>query len=364
MTIASPYSIRLYPILSQRLSVVSRMSPDADYVIGHETGIWEKGNAPYLLWEFWSLELALLIPIILWSFPFMDHFPLTISGFFYVTLACLVIGLLIPLLFQIFIRFKFKNPYQHTELELLIDKAKNRMGYISRPVLWLYPSEKVVLVPVSALTYKAIVLTESAVNDLLASPVEGEIVIADVLSKIEGQSSIGTWLPIGFFVLFSLFIYPWAGLDTQPARSVLWIVYLIIVLLFGTLVVRPRKDKEDPVYREYSKYSKAARFAVFRNKPMTDSELEEITKRTRYPLPSPTSLTRRLISFVVASTLSFIVWILVENWITISGVDAYEILSALIITGPFLAAVYTLIGVSIGLDVLLIRGESNDSIDE
>jgi hypothetical protein len=241
-------------------------SPDASYVIGHEKGVGVHGNGPILLYDFWPAELALLVPGLLCTFPLLPKAEFTPSGILSAFVFVALIGLSIILGFQLYLRHRFRNLYSSAEFELLINKAKNRMGFSSTPELWLYPSSKSLLIPLSWFLTKAVILSDPAVEDLLASPVEGEVILADILRSLEGRPYLSTWGPLTTFLVLSLLLFPWIGLSDQTARSILWFIYLSFVAFIGYGTIRPHKQKVDLIQQEYNIYSDIARCIVFRKK--------------------------------------------------------------------------------------------------
>ena len=339
------------------------MCPLAKYVIGHEKRVGREGNAPVLLWDLLPIELALFIPIVAWDFPFLPGFEFTVIGVILVALMLIVIGLSIFAILQFILTIRFRNPYHNTELELLINKAKTRMGYSSNPEIWLYSSSKQILLPLSALLFKAIVLSKPAVDDLLASPEDGEIVLADVLISLEGRPMPSTWGPLVAFVLLSLIKFPWIGLSDQTARGILWFFLLVFVLIMGYAVMRPHRQKKDPVRREYHAYSDSARCVVFRNEQPSETELKEIIKQSQQPFLGPESRKRSAVSLIIAVTLCIIAWSVTQDFVERIGLNTNPFWAGPYIPAPFLAALCTLVVVSFSLEFILARGESNQIED-
>jgi hypothetical protein len=339
------------------------LTPDSNYIIGHEKGAGKNGNAPILLWDFWPVELAFFIPILLWSYPFLPRFEFSIVGVIFVILMLILAGFTFLIGFHLLLRFRFRNSYYNTELELLINQAKSRMGYSSNCELWLYSSLKQILLPLSFPFFKVIVLSDSAVDDILASREDGEIILADVLTSLEGRAMLSTWIPLFSFVLLSLFTFPWTGIDDQTARSIVWLILWVFFLIMSSTVVWSPKSQVELVEQEYKVNSDTARYIVFRKEPPNDTELSEIEKRSHHPFSRPVSHWRRGVSFIAAVACSVFAWIIIQNFVAGFELNTNLILSILYIYAPFNIALFTFLVVSICLDKILKKGESTQNRD-
>jgi hypothetical protein len=263
------------------------MYPEVDYKIGHEKRVGREGNTPYLLYDMLPIEITFLLVSLPAFLIFIEPISLEFSLYnilFWLAFSFIII-LLILTCFQLVLRNRFRNPYTNHELEEIISRVNRRMGFSKHTELWMLRSGKQILLPLYGLVYRSLVISKRAEEDLLASPENAEIVLADNLKDLEGQPVLSTWFPVVLFVLVSCFPVQWVGLTTSFVLTIFWACYWIQITLIGIwLATGGRVREEKTVLTEYGTHPDIARCLVFRKSPPNDDELKSVFKVHHDPL--------------------------------------------------------------------------------
>jgi hypothetical protein len=318
--------------------------PDGNYQIGHEVGAGRNGNAPILLYDLLPLDLAFILAFIVvpasaaQSFPPPIIMPFTIFGLLLWFVISLSIVLIILIVFQAILRHRFRNPYTNSELENLLTRVNNRMGYTRSPELWYYESSKPVLVPLVGLLFRSIVISKPAEEDLLASPEMAELVLADHLKSIQGQSMVSTWLPVTFFVTFTFVFVRWTGLTLDQAVVIWWAIYWILVLESGRRLIMGRDDVENPVFEEYHTHPDVARCVVFRGSEPTNTELKDISKKRHDPISKESNRVRGYLSFITSLVISIFMGLVLTTWVSNLDPIPFPVINEVVPFVPMIAS--------------------------
>jgi len=320
------------------------MYPEADYKIGFEKGVGREGNAPFLLYNILPLDIAFFLLFLMPAFtnyirPISFQFSL-FNLLLWFTFSLAVI-LLILISFQLVLRKRFRKLYSCPELEEIISRAKRRMGFSRHAELWILQSSKQVLLPLSGLMYHSIVISKRTEEDLLTSPENAEIVLADNLKDLEGQPVLSTWFPVLLFVPISFFPVQWIGLTTSLALSILWAFYWIMITTEGIwLAAGGRVREKNPVLIEYNTHPDVARCHVFRKSPPNEDELQSIFKIPHDPLNITNNRLAGFSSYFVSIIVSTGLVLVLTLWIsTLPVLSApFEAVNSFLLFVPIIVA--------------------------
>jgi hypothetical protein len=278
-----------------------------EYKIGYEKGVGRMGNAPYLLYDSLPLDFSFFLLTVSASASFLGTIELGSSLYLILFwfLYFFVIILLIIVSFQLILRYRFRKPYTSHELEEVMSRASKRMGFSRCVELWLLHGNKQVLLPLSGLLYRSIVISKQAEEDLLASPENAEIILADNLKDLEGQPVPSTWLPVAVFVPFSFLLVQWTGLTTSLAIGIFSVFYWIIVVIGGIrLALGGGRRKKNPILTEYGTHPDVARCFVFRKSAPTEDELQSIFRVRHEPFDIAGNRLAGIFSYLSAVLIS------------------------------------------------------------
>lgn len=293
------------------------MCPDGDYKLGHEKEAGRLGNAPILLYDLLPFELSfLIVPILLARTPFYPpvSIPFTFTGIILWLIITTTLAFIIQVVFQLFLRHRYRDPYSKNELYSILAKASRRIDDMQDFEFWLLPSYKQVFLPLTGFFYRSIIISPRVEEDLLASPDAAEVIFADVIVQMKSQRFLRLWLPIVIFVAFSVWTVHWVGFTTNLAVSLAWMIYGFLVIVSLMRVVFGRAPSKNHVLDEYSVHPDVARCRVFRGTEPTESEMKEMSKKLHDPLSKEVDRTRGFLLFLAALIISILVAIVLTSW--------------------------------------------------
>lgn len=291
------------------------MCPYAEYKIGHEKGAGQFGNAPLFLTSFTPLEITLAALALLPLVPLIT-IPFTLYGVFQWLVVSVSIAVAIQIGTQLILRRHYRKVYTNSELEQILSRVNRQMGFSSEFELWEYSSDKPVLAPVSALLYRALVISKPAEEDLLASPEMAETVLADQLKDMQSGHTISTGLPIFIFVLVASFLVQWTGLPLGLAVNIVWALFFVFVIVIGWTVLVGKDNLRNVVLEVYGVHPDMARCVVFRGFQPTKAEMRDILKRPIDPLSKDVFRMKAGISYFAALFLSLLAGMALNSWVS------------------------------------------------
>ncbi len=326
------------------------MCPYADYEIGHEKGAGKFGNGSVFLNNFFPTDLSLIALTLIPLFPTVTM-PFTIYGVFQWLVISLSIAFAIQIGLQVVLRHHYRRLYANSELEQILSKVNGRMGFSADVELWECSNDKPVLVPISALLYRALAISRPAEEDLLASPTMAEPVLADHLKDIQGGPLSSTWLPIFVFVLVSSLMVQWTGLPLYQAVNISWALFFVVVIVIGRTVLVGKEKPHNVVFEAYGVHPDMARCVVFRDSQPTEAEMREISKRPIDPLSKDVFRMKAYLSFFAALFLSLLVGMALTTWVSTLNPPGYPI----IFEGMFFLPIGVSVFVFLGLFAIAMR---------
>jgi len=177
------------------------------------------------------------------------------------------------------VKRKYQTEFSDQRFEEIVNQAKSRMGYKREFEIWLLPGVKQVLIGNAGFLHSALVVSEPAIQDILAKPEEGEVILASAVDRLKIHRSINTWVSIGILILYTSVMVLY-GL-TFPLITGLWIVtaWTCFIMCLSPMLMRSNREKSNDVQKEYGIHPNAARLIVFRGVPPTDREVQKYITR-------------------------------------------------------------------------------------
>jgi len=212
-----------------------------------------------------------------------------------------ILGVLIQVLVHLFQRRRYRAPVEIPELQMLLDRAARRMGYEKDFEVWMNNDQTLLLISLSNFLSRAIVVSETVVQDILARPVEGEIVLANAISEFSSHYSLNTWIPVLFIVGIQIPFIWW--FSTPLSLKIPFAVLIVTAWTCASIwsEVRGTRSKPNPALQEYGLSPDEASILVFRALPPTEAEASEIRKRSRHPFYVPAGSGRQKALYLSAS---------------------------------------------------------------
>ena len=324
------------------------MSPAEDYKMRSEREVGTEGNGPVLLYSL----LPIMISVVLLPISSIESFgirsvplvELSLFGIFFWLVISFAIALSTQIIFQLVLRYRFRKPYAHAELEQIISKVRSRMGFTKRIELWSYSSDKQVLLPLNGLISRAILISKRAEEDLLACPEYAEIILTENLRDVEGKPILSTWLPVFSYVLVSSILVHLSGMLLIFNLGLIYLSYIFFGSSIGIWsLICGRKITKDKILAEYNIHPDVARYFVFRNSSPTNQEIEIAFEKYRTPNPRSNDDIRGLVSYFAAIIIT-----LVSELIITLLIPIIPNLTALFGSPDFFTTLFTTIFVNIG----------------
>ncbi|MFW9834875.1 MAG: hypothetical protein ACFFEK_12825 [Candidatus Thorarchaeota archaeon] len=284
------------------------MSPDPQYTVGREIGVGTEGNAPILLWQLWPPFIALCL-----SFAPDSEFSfytITLERVVQWILVLPIICLIVLLVFQRYVKRKYQTEFSNQRFEELISQAKSRMRYTLDFEIWLLPQKKHILMGNAGFLYTALIVSEPTVQDILATPEEGEVILASAVKNLQLVRKISTWGSIAFLFIMTT-IFTILKLVTPVGWS--WgiaVGWLVMILFPSPMVMRYAREKSNDIEMEYGIHPNAARLIVFRGSPPTDREVQKYITREFGVFDDYSQYRRALGLFLISAIVSIVVGIL------------------------------------------------------
>lgn len=283
------------------------MSPDPQYTLGREIGVGTEGNAPIPLWQFWSPFIALCLsfgPDAEFSF-----YTMTLERMIQWILVLPIICVIVLLVFQWYVKRKYQTEFSNQRFEELIYQAKTRMRYTRDFEIWRLPQKKHILMGNAGFLHTALIVTEPTVQDILAKPEEGEVILASAVKYLQLVRKISTWGSIAFlFIMTTIFVI----LKFVTPVGLSWgvaVAWLAIILFPSPMVMRHAREKSNDIEREYGIHPNAARLIVFRGSPPTDREVRKYITREFGVFDDYSQYRRALGLFLISAIVSIVVGI-------------------------------------------------------
>lgn len=293
------------------------MSPNRGYELNYEDSReGGKGNIPLSLYPLLSFDVMFGISIGFGGILFSQYTsPIGILELMGRAAVLIVIALVILLVIHFFQRRRHRAPVEIPEFRVLLDHAAKRIGYEDDIEVWTCEQTTVVLAGLATFLSRAIVVSESAVKDILAKPLEGEVVLARAVANLRTNHFMSTWIPITLFVGGQL-LASWAFLT--PLSLKISLAFLAIAAMSCLSIwseIRGPRSKGDSILQEYGLHPDEARIWVFRGMPPRPDEALNI-RRGEEDSESASAPTGKKIeyiaaSLVIAAAVSYLLHVLV-----------------------------------------------------
>lgn len=251
--------------------------------------------------------------LILSAFLFAMQMTIEISQWLLVTI---VAGLVLQFGSAVIKKKRFYNPVSNGDLIALFQTVTDDVGKGKEIELWFRDIDRGVFLSTINLLFKAILLSESTIADILANPEKGKSLLAKEVLMMERISSISRMVfGLSVFVLFSFFEgTSFDALTTSFLISLLSInpvvVFLAVIALVGIALVLfiPSESVttiDEKVEALYGFPPAAARIEVLTGASVSVETLEEY-KRLRGE-EGPPSLRVVLVVSTIVAIIAFIV---------------------------------------------------------
>ena len=262
---------------------------------------------------------GLWISGVVWGFvlSFFLHVVRISIDIFQWLLVTIVAGLIVQFMVVLLKKRRFYNPVSNNDLIALFQAVTDDVGKGEEIQLWFRDIDRGIFLSTANPLFKAILLSESTIEDILGRADKGKIVLAKEVLMIERINSISR-VAIGLlaFVLFSFFesapFFWFPSLDVFPTAfegPILIFLAVIALLLLVSLAPfihsRSHVGIDDALENLYGFPPAAAKMEVFTGARVTDEALEE-AKRGR-EVGGPRSLRVELEVSSVVAIIAFLV---------------------------------------------------------
>ncbi len=267
-------------------------------------------NTPFFLREDTIFDSSIVIVVLLTpDFLFKyQWYPNELVDLVAKEIVICVLGALSIILIQSYQKWKFRSPYQNGALRELLDRAAKHVGVTRSFEVWSYDTDKPCLLGLTTLRFSAVVVSETAAQDIIAHGRDGEAVMADILARMKHGGRTNTWAPFSIIAMPSLFML-WL-MVSEPNLKVALAIFGIFVLIAMDIMppVAAGRQPWKTVLETYGVHPTAARILVFRGRePNAEERLkihEQMDKSMR-PLFTPVQTALiDLISVLVALLLT------------------------------------------------------------
>jgi len=267
---------------------------------------------------------GLLLLGMLWAFM-----PLNIGFFFDIEFSLLewfILSLLAGLAIQ-FVIFglkimRFRNPVTNEELLSLCEEVKTDIGKGHDIQLWFRDIDRGVFLSTRNPLFKAILLSESTIADLLEKPEKGKVVLAREMLMMERVSPIGSLvlgLLIFMFISFSegsfltYGLYSFFSIDMMSLVIIIPLAAVMVLMVVVSVAVAQSTQKIDKsIEALYGASPGVVTVEVLTGYRIPDEYIEEVKQDEAEGKPSlfKKALKRSLLIVVITVPASFILLIL------------------------------------------------------
>ncbi len=265
----------------------------------HYEGLWISGVVWGVVLSFFLYTLRISIDIFQWL------------------LVSIVAGLIVQFTVALFKKRRFCNPVSNEDLIALFQAVTDDVGTGKEIQLWFRDIDRGIFLSTANPLFKAILLSESTIEDILGRADKGKIVLAKEVLMIERINSISR-VTIGLlaFALFSFFesapfFWP-LSLDVFPAAFEGSILLFLVVIAFLMLVslapfihFRSHIGIDDLLENLYGFPPAVAKMEVFTGARVTDEALDEAKRASEEG--GPRSLRVAMKVSAIVAIIAFVV---------------------------------------------------------
>ncbi|MFW9920281.1 MAG: hypothetical protein ACFFED_11820 [Candidatus Thorarchaeota archaeon] len=282
------------------------MSPKPNYVPDRERQMGKEGNVPILISDLASFEFVIIFGFVMIA-PVFYREGIDLVGFIVLWPLSILICWVALYVLHIFQKRRYRVICEDQEIGSMVAQATQRLGYQKYFEIWIIPTITQVLIPLYTLTSRALVISEGAIEDILAQPDEGEVVLANAIGDLANSFFLHVKIPIilGFTVTLTT---AWLSLEVLELKIPLaYLGVLVFILLQAETDIRGPRILNNPTVRIYHIHPDIARIHVFRGDEPTEEEQKIMRERvpgTRPPNPHKRSIA---IAFVASVAISILV---------------------------------------------------------
>jgi hypothetical protein len=261
-----------------------------------------------ILWTLIPMSVGLFMDI---EFTFLEWFILSLFA-----------GVVIQFVTFVLKLRRFRNPVTNAELLSLFEEVKTDIDKGQDIELWFRDIDRSVFLSTTNPLFKAILLSESTIADLLERPEKGKIVLAREVLMMERVSPISSFalgllvfvfisLNEGSFFTFSFFSF----FSIDMITLLLTVPFLAAIILMVAVPLRFAKSTQmidKSLETIYGASPEAVKVEVLTGYKIPDEVIEKAKQDEEAGKPSPLKkmVTRSLIVFIIATPVSFVLQIL------------------------------------------------------
>ncbi len=209
-------------------------------------------------------------------------------------LAWLVLGLLVAVLFNLFIqrliRARFQHPLNNAKVTEIVDRAAQRLGITDHIEVWSRESDRLTCMATRNLVFAAVLLSDMAVRDIVRDPENAEVVVAYKLAGAYHSNPVRRLMvALGAFFLGlsseSFFLFRTISEISSIPYFVSTMVLLVAIMLFSVLIVilfARRSYRDGPLETVEELYEippPVAILRLFSKAPISDQKVAEYRDR-------------------------------------------------------------------------------------
>ena len=278
-----------------------------------ETSVFLFGSSP--------IESLALVAVV-WA-PVAGFISILNSDPLYWFMATLLVGFAFHMIYYQLIIIRYRNPIAEGEILDVLARARSDVGKGEDVQLWLRESDRHIFLSRATLRYKTILVSPSAVADILARPEKGKVVLAQRILMIEKARPLSRLVAgLLMFVaitgvsesfLFDFVLFMSATPLSWPIVGTLALALVVLVLV--PLVQSARaEDVNEALLRIYGTSSQAAAVEVFQGIDIPEDVIQKAVEESEEEKPLIAARARKngLISAIITFSIAFVVmtWII------------------------------------------------------
>ncbi|MFW9919082.1 MAG: hypothetical protein ACFFED_05740 [Candidatus Thorarchaeota archaeon] len=154
------------------------------------------------------------------------------------TILSVIVGIGCYILWLVLLIRRYRHPFNDPQIDLILEKAKARIGFDDEVELWLRESPNLVCTSSRSPLHTAILMSKTAIQDICNNPIDGEIVLATKIMALKRIHPIillaGTGASFLFGTTFGLSTSgfdPFSIFEDRVLGS--FIIAISMLLIFG-----------------------------------------------------------------------------------------------------------------------------------
>jgi len=294
----------------------------------------------YIIGFLWGFILQLL--------TYIFHFAFDIFQWLLLTLLA---GVLLQYLYNFWKRRRFRNPVVNAELIAMFEDVQDRLGTGHNIEIWCRRIDRSIFLSTVNPVFKAILLSESTIADLLDKKEKGKVVIArEILMMKRINPNIGSLIGVLIFTFFAfaenLFFFESIGeiiFSFGPIILAGSIVAVLLLVILGMFILSRKQGNIDKIVGEIFGFAPdAAMVEVVTGVNIPDEILFQVKqdKEERKPNRRSAALRTSALAAIIAFAISYVIMFIFMSGSSIFYIFA-TVMSTVLAFGAFMITFMT-----------------------